>query len=294
VGKYTPIILLAAAIVVALVTSVGTYRWLQEKKEVKVVQSVETVPVAVAIVDMGVGTLIKKEMVKTISFMKGSLAEGSYYSDVSALEGRVVYSPIRANEPVLQSRLAAETITQGGMPAVIKDKKRAMSVKVDQIIGVSGFIKPGDRVDVLLTTTDPETKAAITKIVLENMLVLATGTQVQSGQQGPQAAPVNVITLEVTPVEAEKVALATSKGKIQLALRGGQDHDEVFTKGATIRALLASYRIGASDRSAQQFRTTVKAAAPAKTAGLARPVSAGRAYSVWTVNGNAVQRIKIK
>ena len=233
-GKYTPIILLAAAIVVALVTSVGTYRWLQEKKEVRVVQSVETVPVAVAVVDLNSGAVIRKETVKTVSFMKGSLSEGSYFSDGATLEGRVVYSPIKANEPILQSRLAAEGITQGGMPAIIKTKKRAMSMKVDQIIGVSGFIKPGDRVDVLLTTKDPETGGTITKIVLENMLVLATGTQVQSGQQGAEAAPVNVITLEVTPVEAEKVSLATSSGKIQLALRGGEDHADVFTKGATI------------------------------------------------------------
>ena len=286
-GRYAPAILLVAAVVVALITSVVTYNWLQDKKVVRVVKSVETVPVAVAVVDLFGGTVINKEMLKIKTFMSGSLVEGAFFSDPAALEGRVVLSPVRAGEPVLLSRLAPENITEGGIPAVIKDKKRAVSVKVDQIIGVAGFIKPGDKVDVLVTLVNPENGLPTTKIVLENMLVLATGTQVAKGGKG-QATAVGVITLEVTPEEAEKVSLATSQGRIQLALRSYRDSEEVFTKGATVPALLASYRLGAPVRRAQAFR------APSRKAP-ARPVAAApHAYSVWTINGNASQQAKIK
>jgi len=286
-GRYAPVILLVAAVVVALITSVVTYNWLQDKKVVRVVKSVETVPVAVATVDLFGGTVINKEMLKIKTFMSGSLVEGAFFSDPAALEGRVVLSPVRAGEPVLLSRLAPENITEGGIPAVIKEKKRAVSVKVDQIIGVAGFIKPGDKVDVLVTLVNPENGLPTTKIVLENMLVLATGTQVAKGGKG-QATAVGVITLEVTPEEAEKVSLATSQGRIQLALRSYRDSEEVFTKGATVPALLASYRLSAPVRRAQAFR------APSRKAP-ARPVAAApHAYSVWTFNGNASQQAKIK
>jgi len=284
-GRYAPAILLVAAVVVALITSVATYNWLQGKKEVRVVKSVETVPVAVAVVDLFGGSVISKEKLKLKTFMSGSLAEGSFFSDPSALEGRVVLSPVRAGEPVLLSRLAPENLTEGGVPAVIKEKKRAMSVKVDQIIGVAGFIKPGDKVDVLVTLVNPENGMPTTKIVLENMLVLATGAQVAKGGKD-QSAPVSVITLEVTPEEGEKVALATSQGRIQLALRSYKDSVEVFTKGATVPALLASYRLGAPVRRAQAFRSPSPKAA-------ARP-AAPHTYSVWTFNGNASQQAKIK
>jgi pilus assembly protein CpaB len=283
-GRYTPVVLLLAAVVVALLTSVATYNWLQEKREVRVVKSVETIPVAVAKVSLPSGSVVTKEMVKTRDFMKGSLAEGSYFPDIAAVEGRVIVSPVQANEPILRSRMAPENISEGGVPAVIKERKRAMSVKVDQIIGVAGFIKPGDRVDVLVTLGNPEGGGPVTKIVLENVLVIATGTQVQKGAQGVSASPVNVITLEVTPEEAEKIALATNQGRIQLALRGYKDEKEVFTKGATIASLMSSYRIGAPVRTAQVFRSESQPV----------PVAAGHRYTVWTVNGSATQSTKIK
>lgn len=287
-GRYAPVILLVAAVAVALVTSVVTYNWLQEKKEVRVVKSVETVPVAVAALDLYGGSVINKEKVKLRTFMSGSLAEGTFFSDLDALEGRVVLSPVKTGEPVLRSRLAPESLAEGGVPAVIKDRKRAISVKVDQVIGVAGFIKPGDRVDVLVTLENPEGGGVITKIVLENMLVLATGTQVAKGGEG-EAAPVGVITIEVTPEEAEKVALATTQGRIQLALRSYKDSKEVYTKGATVPALLASYRLGGpAKKSAQSFSGPPRRAAPA------RPSPAPRTYSVWTINGNSAQQTKVK
>jgi pilus assembly protein CpaB len=265
-GRYAPIILLVAAVAVALITSVVTYNYLQEKKEVGVVKSVETVPVAVAALDLYGGSVINRERVKLKTFMAGSLQEGTFFSDLEALEGRVVLSPVKAGEPVLLSRLAPESLAHGGVPAVIKENKRAISLRVDQVIGVAGFIKPGDKV-----------------------LVLATGAQVAKSAEGA-AAPVGVITIEVTPEEAEKVALATTMGRIQLALRSYKDSKEVYTRGATVPALLASYKLGGPAKApAQSFAPSApRAAAPQRAA------APSHSYSVWTFNGNASQQTKIK
>ena len=122
-GKYAPAILLAAAVIVALVTSVATYRWLQSEKEVGEVKEVESVSVAVALPNITPGTVLQKEMVEMEDFMKGSLPEGSYFTEASQVVGKVAISPIRQGEPVLRSRLAPETLAQGGVPAVI-DRRR--------------------------------------------------------------------------------------------------------------------------------------------------------------------------
>jgi pilus assembly protein CpaB len=123
--------------------------------------------------------------------------------------------------------------------AVITPGKRAIAVKGDKVIGISGFILPGNRVDVLVTMTDPRTKSEVTKLVLENVPILATGTQIQENGKG-EPAPVDVYTLEVAPEEGEKLALAATRGKLQFALRNITDGETVRTRGATISQTLAS------------------------------------------------------
>jgi pilus assembly protein CpaB len=113
---------------------------------------------------------------------------------------------------------------------------------VDKVIGVAGFVHPGNRVDVLVTMAKGKARESVTKIVLENILVLAAGPEVTTVKgKEQQPATVDVITLEVTPEEAEKLALAATEGKLQLALRGLTDTQEVLTQGTSIPALLASY-----------------------------------------------------
>jgi pilus assembly protein CpaB len=237
--KWRPIILLGIAVIIGLVVSVLTYNWLQEKGKMKKVTSLDTKQVAIAISDLSWGTVLTEEMIKLVPFLSSSLPPG-YFSDPSALKGRVLTFPIKANEPILESRLAPADIKTGGVAAIISPNKRAMAVKVDKVIGVSGFINPGNRVDVLVTLTAAGTSLPITKTVLENMLVLATGTEVQEKEKG-KAAMVDVITLEATPQEAEKMAHAATEGRLQLALRNSVDTQEVFTKGATTATLLSSY-----------------------------------------------------
>ncbi len=239
-GKYRPIFFLGAAIIVAFITSYLIYNYLQKRTTPKEA-ALETQPVAVAIVNLPWGTSIKKEMIKLEPYLKRSLPNG-YFSDATVLEGRVVISPIAPNEPILQSRLGPIDLKTGGVAAVVKPKNRAVAVRVDKVIGVAGFVHPGNRVDVLVTVEGGKgIPQAITKIVLENILVLAAGPEVQKTGKEAQASPVDVITLEVTPEETEKLAHAATQGKLQLALRSYQDTEDVLTRGVKTPALLASY-----------------------------------------------------
>lgn len=238
-GKYRPYIIFGIAILVALITSALIINYLQRKGKVKDI-SLETQPVVVAKVDMSWGTILNKEMIEMKPYLKNSLPVG-YFPDLNSLVGRVLVSNIKANEPVLESRLAPSTLKTGGVAAVVSPKKRAVAVKVDKVIGVAGFINPGNRVDVLVTLHPEKAQSPVTKTVLENILVLASGPEIQTKGKEEKPSAVDVITLEVTPEEAEKLGLAATQGKILLTLRNFSDSEDVTTKGMTIPALLASY-----------------------------------------------------
>jgi pilus assembly protein CpaB len=199
--------------------------------------------VVVAARELFWGTTLTAEMLKLELFPDTSLPAG-YVSDAKSIEGRFLLANLTTNEPVLVSKLAPP----GGMAAVTHQDKRAMAVKVDTIVGVAGFVKPGNRVDVLVTLRE---SPPITKIVLQNVLVLATGVTMERRGNERDPSQVSVITLEVTPMEAEKLALASSQGELRLALRNVQDTDPVFTPGATIPSLLTSYRSPEGPRIAQ-------------------------------------------
>jgi len=134
-------------------------------------------------------------------------------------------------------------VTSGGISAVIAPGNRAIAVKGDKVVGLAGLIKPMDRVDVLVTidkVSGSHKDEPVTKVVLENILVLAAGTQMQKDEKGE--SPVDVYTLEVSPNDAERLALASNEGKLHFALRNALDSEVVLTKGATINNTLESYR----------------------------------------------------
>lgn len=239
-GKIKPVILLGLAVIIAMIITLLIYSSIQ-KKMGSHTPPLETQPIGIATIDLNWGTVIVKEMVKMEPFLKSSLPAG-VYTDMNSLIGRVVISSIKTNEPILESRLAAQNIKTGGVAAVIGSKKRAVTVRVDKVIGVAGFVHPGNRVDVLVTMAKGKDAEPFTKIVLENILVLAAGPERETAKgKEQQPATVDVITLEVTPEEAEKLSLSAIQGKMQLALRGLTDTEDVLTKGTSIPALLASY-----------------------------------------------------
>lgn len=241
--RWRAVLPIVLALVVAVVASVFIYKWMKKQtapKEMAKIEDVKLKEAAIAEVDLPVGTQLKSEMIKSVSFLEDSLPPG-YFSDPNILVGRVVISPLKRQELILESRLASSDVTRGGMAAILKPGKRAVSIAGNKVLGVSGLVNPGDRVDILLTSSDDKTKTKVNKTVFENVLVLATGTQLSRNPEGGPS-PVDSYTLEVTPEQGEKLLLAASAGQIQFALRSILDRETVLTTGATHPEVLAAYR----------------------------------------------------
>jgi pilus assembly protein CpaB len=199
--------------------------------------------VAVAKVAIPLGTKIIPEQLMVVQFPKESIPDGSFDSP-EKLAGRVAVVNIAPREPVTEARLAPIG-TAGGLSAVIPEGYRAMTVKVDDVVGISGFIMPGTLVDVVVVI-DPAEKAGmqdpISKIVLQNIKVLANGVNIDQPEDQREANSVKAVTLLVTPDQAEKLALASSEGKLQLVMRNSIDQGDEQTKGINKRDLLGGDR----------------------------------------------------
>ncbi|HUP01700.1 MAG TPA: Flp pilus assembly protein CpaB [Gemmatimonadota bacterium] len=188
-----------------------------------------TTPVAIAARDLPVGTVLAKEDIDLVDWPSGSIPQG-YARSAEEVLGHGVITPVSAQEPLLLTKLASKE-AGGGLPIVIPEGMRAVSVKVDQVISVAGFVVPQTRVDVLVTLTPADDRSEITtKVILQNVRVLTAGQTMERDAEGkPQT--VTVITLLVTPQEAERLTLAATEGRIQLALRNTMDNEEVKTEG---------------------------------------------------------------
>jgi pilus assembly protein CpaB len=194
--------------------------------------------VAVAKVAIPLGSKIIPEQIMVVQFPKESTPDGAYDS-AEKLAGRVAVVNIAAREPITELRLAAEG-TAAGLSAIIPEGYRAMTVKVDDAAGISGFIQPGTLVDVVVTI-DPEGNSRqnpISKIVLQNIKVLASGQNIDKPEDEREAKSVKAVTLQVTPEQAEKLALAASEGKLQLVMRSQIDQGNEETPGVDKRNLL--------------------------------------------------------
>ena len=240
--RWRAVVPIVLALVIAVVASVLIYKWMKKQTAPeKVAEKAKIVQIAVAEVEIPAGTKLKSEMMKTVYFLEESLPQG-YFSAPEKAAGRIVVTPIKRTELILESRLAPKDVKRGGMAAILKPGKRAVSVAGNKVLGLSGLINPGDRVDILLTTADPKKPdAQVNKTVFENVLVLATGAQLSRNAEG-KPSPVDNYTLEVTPEQGEKLVLAASQGKIHFALRSVSDSKTVLTTGATHPEILASYR----------------------------------------------------
>ena len=199
--------------------------------------------VAVAKVAIPLGTKIVAEQVMVVQFPKESTPDGAFDAP-EKLAGRVAVTNIGVREPITEARLAPEG-TAGGLSAVIPEGYRAMTVKVDDVVGISGFIMPGTLVDVVVVINPAENAAGrdpISKIVLQNIKVLANGQNIDKPEDQREANSVKAVTLQVTPEQAEKLALASSEGRLQLVMRNSIDQGDEETTGINKRALLGGDR----------------------------------------------------
>ena len=244
--RYRPLVFFGIALLLGLMTSILVFSWLQNEKNRLMAAPIpltQNVQVVVANADFAWGTKLTPEMVQVQEFPSGAIPEGHFIS-ADAIKDRVVMVDVKRNEVLLESKLAPIGSTTGGVAAVTDINKRAMSVKVDDVIGVAGFIKPADRVDIMVTIEPDAGKQgnSMAKMILENVKVLAAGTQMERKGKDEEPKQVQVITLEVDVEEAEKLALASTQGKLRLALRNPLNKEHVLTKGANVGALLSSYR----------------------------------------------------
>jgi pilus assembly protein CpaB len=241
-------IFMAMAMLLAGIASVWTYHWLQRvETELRheIQETNRSQSVVVASEDIPAGTAISAESVRLVSLPVETIPDG-VLDDVSRVSGRIVVAQLRRNEPVLEAKLAPVDVTRGGIATLTGQDKRAIAVHVDEVVAVAGFIQPGDRVDVLATLhTDDDKNRPVTKIILENVPVLATGGNAGDTPKGSlvgHAEGPHVMTLEVSPDEAEKLTLAASEGRIHLVLRHPLNREKTNTEGATVEGLLGRSR----------------------------------------------------
>jgi pilus assembly protein CpaB len=209
--------MLLVAIIAGLMAVVLAARWVQR-------QGSGGSPVAVASQDIGLGTVITPDMLRLVQWPQGQEPAGAHAA-LAELQGRVITASLQRGEPVLDARLAPPG-TKGGLVSLVAPGKRAMTVRVNDVVGVAGFALPGTFVDVLVSTQEDsrsgERERMISKIVLERMLVLAVAQEVDRDPTKPKV--VNAVTLEVTPQQAEVLDLARSVGTLSLVLRNQTEH----------------------------------------------------------------------
>ena len=211
----------------------------QPESPIRTVEVSET-EVVVAARDLSLGTVLTAEEVKLVGWAGGLLPEG-YSSSVVEVLGRGVITLVVLNEPLISSKIAVKE-AGGGLPIVIPEGMRGVSVRVDDVISIAGFVLPGTRVDVMVTLDQGnQSENPVTKLILQNVPVLTSGQVIEQTESG-EPIQVTVITVLVSPDEAEELVLAATRGRIQLALRNTLDVDSVSTEGARLNSLVPSPR----------------------------------------------------
>ena len=232
-NNYRGIVMFLIALAAAIGAVFIAAKWLQQR-------STQVNQVAVAAQEINMGQKLTSNMFKLVSWPANIMPPESF-SDLKKLDGRVTKSSLQVGEPILATKLAPEG-SLGGLSAVIAEGKRAITVRVNDVVGVAGFALPGNFVDIIVNTKKEEGSGNnkdsknISKIVLEHILVLAVAQEAGRDETTPKV--VNAVTLEVTPEQAEMIDLARSIGDLSLVLRNQSDVVNAKTEGVTKNSLL--------------------------------------------------------
>lgn len=235
------IIAVLAAITFGLIAAVSVKQYLLSAQTFKSNLN----DVVVAKVDIPVGSRIIQEQLTVAQFPTDVTPEGALSVIDDRLVGRVAVTAIAPRDPVTEAKLAPVGAA-GGLSSMIPEGYRAMTVAVNDVVGVSGFIMPGTLVDIVVVITPPKAtgnEEMISKIVLQNIKVLASGQNIDKPKNDREVErTIKAVTLQVTPEQAEKLALASSEGKLQLVMRNSVDQADEQTAGANKRSLLSGER----------------------------------------------------
>ena len=234
------IIAVAAALVFGTIAAVSVSRYLSNAQA----YTRNLNNVVIARVEIPVGSRIAAEQLTVAQFPRSVAPEGTFAKIDEDLVGRVAVTRIGAREPVTESRLAPIG-SAAGLSSMIPEGYRAMNVRVDDVVGISGFIMPNTLVDIVVVIDPPDNdnrRERISKIVLQNIKVLANGQNLDKPKNEKEAERVRTVTLQVTPEQAEKLALASSEGRLQLVMRNSIDQGDEVTPGANKKTLLSGER----------------------------------------------------
>jgi pilus assembly protein CpaB len=231
-------LILALALTVGSVFSYATYNYV--KTPARTGNAVATKPVVVAATDLEIGTEVGTNDVHVVQWPADSVPTNAFGTAEEVI-GRGLISPMVQNEPFLPTKLASKELG-AGLPPAIPPGLRAVSVKVNEVIGVAGYVLPGTRVDVVATvsTNMMQSTDMISKVILTNVPVLAAGTKIDTESDKNKPIAVTVVTLLVDPEQAERLTLASTEGKIQLALRNPLDKDTPSTRGIKAAMLVGT------------------------------------------------------
>ncbi|MBA3498416.1 MAG: Flp pilus assembly protein CpaB [Gemmatimonadales bacterium] len=233
-------LLLLLALLSGGVAAVVALRYLRQQASPLMAAERPNAQIVVAARPMALGSVVGERDVKLVEWSGGAMP-GGFIGTLQEVVGRGLIVPVEENEPVLAGKLAAQG-AGGGLPVIIDQGMRAFSIAVDQVIGVSGFVGPNTRVDVLLSLVQsPTLREPTTKVIMQNLKILAAGASIQQDKEG-KPLEVPVVTLLVTPEQAETLGLATGQGRIQLALRHTLDTLNVRTTGAPVSSLMGTPR----------------------------------------------------
>lgn len=235
--EFRTLLVVTIAVVVAGLASYGVYRAIKQMpvREVEVGKAT----MVIAAEAMPMGTRITRDHVKLVRWPSTTKIEGSFAKIEDVLD-RGVIADVVANEPITESKLAPLG-AGAGLPPAIPKGMRAVSIKVNEVIGVAGFVVPGTRVDVLATVSESG-KDGMSRVVLSDVQVLTAGTRYDQDKAKKDGKPIpsTVVTLMVSPEDAERIALASEKGKLMLALRNPLDADRTHTSGVHLAGLMGA------------------------------------------------------
>ena len=232
-------LVLVLAVVAGGALAFGTYNYVSNTPQSSAASAIPSKPVVVAATDLTLGAELTADDIKVIEW-PASAVPAEAISDPKEVIGRGLVMPVVQYEPILPLKLASKE-AGAGLPPVIPPGLRAVSVRVNEVIGVAGYVVPGTRVDVLTTINPGQQQTTMTsKVILTDVQVLAAGTKIDNTTDKDKPVPVSVVTLLVNPDEAERLTLASSEGKIQLALRNPLDRSAPATRGVRPAVLLGS------------------------------------------------------
>lgn len=277
------LLVLAVAVVAALVASYFAYVGMQ--RMALNAASPKTTPVVVATREIPLGALITRDDVRVMAWPAESPIAGAISTLDEAVDRGAIMA-IAINEPLTTAKVAQAGVGSG-LPPTITPGMRALSLRVNEVVGVAGFVVPGSRVDVLVTIEPPDTGSGrqrnrMTRVVVSNVQVLTAGTRIDQDKATKEGKPIpaTVVTVLVTPGDAERLALAQNEGQITLTLRNPLDAEATGTPGARLANLLGQQ----TDNTPEEVRKAAPRPRAARIVPSPQP-AAPKAYTVETIRG---------